>query len=128
LKRNEDRFKQKIIDTEKSNKEMGEEIIKLRNELELQRAAMHKTTLTIDTLKEKNISLETKLSLSRAELETVNRRISIEMNESADALNNMRIKNKKLQDSTQDLRSKIKDLQMLVEKQRNELQFHLLSF
>ena len=46
LKRNEDRFKQKIIDTEKSNKEMGEEIIKLRNELELQRAAMHKTTLT----------------------------------------------------------------------------------
>ena len=54
-------------------------------------------------------------------LETVNRRISIEMNESADALNNMRIKNKKLQDSTQDLRSKIKDLQMLVEKKRNEI-------
>ena len=45
------------------------------------------------------------------------------MNEKADALNkaNMRNKNKKLQDSTQDLlRSKMKDLQMLVEKQRND--------
>ena len=82
---------------------------------------MHKDNLAIDTLKEKNASLETNLSLSRAEIETVNRRVTLQMNESAEALDKMRLKNKKLMESNQDLTTKVKELEALVEQQKEEI-------
>ena len=96
---------------------MGEKLIKLQNALELQKTTMHKDNLTIDTLKEKIASLETNLSISRAEIETVNRRVTLQMNESAEALDKMRLKNK-LMGSNQDLTTKIKELEALVEQQK----------
>ena len=100
---------------------MGEKLIKLQNALELQKTTMHKDNLTIDTLKQKIASLETNLSISRAEIETVNRRVTLQMNESAEALDKMRLKNKKLMESNQDLTTKVKELEAHVEQQKEEI-------
>ena len=43
------------------------------------------------------------------------------MNESAEALDKMRLKNKKLMGSNQDLTTKVKELEALVEQQKEEI-------
>jgi chromosome segregation ATPase len=100
---------------------LQQKIVDLNMKLEKTNGELSESTFAREVLTEKNGALETKLTLARAELETLKRKNMVQSNASAESMEMMRESNRKMERNLEHERERTLETSMEASKYKGEL-------